>query len=227
MTDQSTGPTGKTNNPNTCTFLKVKVDGQFDHWELKSCNCKQPGGYCMTPEATEVSEDVEVIQVPCFEIGETCPELPDGNTETAGNRSATADNQRDHVYIHLPVIVRLADRYVTNGAWINCSVGLQHTGNTDIRLAGGWAISVRKFEPIPSGDAVMQKTQPTGNLAYSDIAVPILIGLPESTKYKGLKEIRHYWLLTSNKSAAEGRAQAVLISHEWLVSVSHPIVSSL
>jgi hypothetical protein len=221
-------------NDRVCKFRKVlDSNGDFDYWELIECNCIQPGGYCMTPDISQppFSPEDDIVVNACYEIGNTTPELPPENPDDpfqGRTRYSRSGRLNLAVFVRIPEIERegTSNRFLAKGKWSNLVIDVGNGQWGELR-AGGWAISVRRMHPAPLDMIVLPQVQPTSGLNYFDIAAPALVGLPELGPDGISYQIKHYWLTTSNQQLIDGRAFALLITKEWLIKLSRPVLAAV
>lgn len=232
MSEHNTVNASQPISDRVCKFRKVvDSNGEFDYWELLECNCIQPGGYCMTPDLSHpLSPDSDIVTTPCYEIGNTTPELPpEDPSDPFRGRTRHSRSGRLHlaVFVRIPEIEKdgATNRYVARGKWSSVVIDVGNGQWGELR-AGGWTISVRRMHPAPLDPIVLPQLQPTVGLNYTDIAAPALIGLPELGPDGVSYQIKHYWLMTSNQQLIGGQAFALLITKEWLIKLSRPVLAA-
>jgi hypothetical protein len=187
----------------------------------------------MTPGLSEpgIEEDDDVVSVPCYEIGNTNPELPEevpGDPFQGGSRRTRSGRLSLAAFVRIPIIEKEAtsNRFVAKGKWSPLAIDVSNGQWGEVR-ANGWEIAVRRFHQLKLDQIILPQLQPTTVLNYVDIVAPIMIGLPETRPDGASYEIKHYWLMTSNSEVRSGRATALLITKEWLVVASRPILSEV
>jgi hypothetical protein len=204
-----------------CRFEAVYDEyGWFDRWKFIECKCKEGERYCESPEAQGLlpSEDKEknIIDTNC---------IPTSSSDLTGLQKG---KKAEQVFLRWPVIECLKHTYFASNRWNQQFMDIGPVGYGKIER-DEWIIRVEKLHPSRPRVAVVPTLQPTRGLKQEDgdIAVAVLVGLPELQVPGGTETaMEYYWLTTSNHCLdADRRAFVIMITQGWLVEISRPILS--
>lgn len=205
---------------NKCRFEAVYDEyGWFDRWKFIECKCKEGEDYCESPDAQGFLPEDDKRQI----IADThC--IPTSDSKFTGLQKAKATEQ---IFFRWPVIDLSENTYVASNKWDQQFMPIGPLGYNKMER-NEWIFRAEKLHPSRPRVSVVPGLQPTRGLQQedSDIAVAVLVGLPEIRVPGGTETaIEYYWLTTSNHCLVNRRAYVIMITQGWLVEISRPLLS--
>jgi hypothetical protein len=205
---------------NKCRFEAVYDEyGWFDRWKFIECKCKEGESYCESPDSQGLlpTDDGErnLVDTAC---------IPTSESELTGLQK---ERNAEKVFLRWPVINRSANAYVASNKWDQQFMEIGPAGYSKVER-DEWIFRAEKLHPSRPRVSVVPELHPTRGLQQEDrdIAVAVLVGLPEIQVPGDTKKVmEYYWLTTSNQCLANRRAYVIMITQGWLVEISRPLLS--